>query len=154
MWKQGERAKKQKMAREEEEGEEEWDETIIFGLVELHRERGAQSQTICVGAVHAHGVLSGVPEAQIRPEAMTVAYLSYLPCAFMRSIAGFPKEGKGYFLPHTQEVPGEALCSNVWPEADKLVERMESHPDKADNDMQLDLGSGFPRLLRDSGPRA
>ena len=85
---------------------------------------------------------------------MTVAYLSYLPCAFMRSIAGFPKEGKGYFLPHTQEVPGEALCSNVWPEADKLVERMESHPDKADNDMQLDLGSGFPRLLRDSGPRA
>jgi hypothetical protein len=84
---------------------------------------------------------------------MTVAYLSYLPCAFMRSIAGFPKEGKGYFLPCTQEVPGEALCSKVWPEADKLVERMESyHPDKADNDILA--GSGFPRLLRDSGPRA
>jgi len=41
---QGERAKKQKMAREEEEGEQEWDETIIFGLVELHRERGAKAR--------------------------------------------------------------------------------------------------------------
>ena len=49
---------------------------------------------------------------------MTGAYLSYLPGAFMRSIAGFLKEGKGYFLPCAQEVPEEALYLKIWPEAD------------------------------------
>ena len=32
-------------------------------------------------------------------DAITGAYLSYLPHVFIRSIAGFLKEGKGYFLP-------------------------------------------------------
>jgi hypothetical protein len=238
MWKEGERAKKQKMAKEEEEGEEEWDETIIFGLVELPtilgvgscRNQNGKVEYIACGMLtpssaltprwpftlliagvrmallrtsHPSGsrriimtctpsptvlrcrfelnrkifqkvgihskekthsnrkqsVLSGAPEAQIRPpehgsdDGCLPQLRTALPCAFMRSIAGFPKEGKGYFLPCTQEMPGEALCSKVWPEADKLVERMESyHPDKADNDILA--GSGFPRLLRDSGPRA
>jgi hypothetical protein len=83
---------------------------------------------------------------------MTGAYLSYLPLSFMRSIAGFPKEGKGYFLPRAQEVPEESLSSKVWPEADVWLQRMESyHPDKADNEVvRLDLaGSGFLRLIRE-----
>ena len=82
---------------------------------------------------------------------MTGAYLSYLPRAFMRSIAGFPKEGKGYFLPRAREVPEEALCSKIWPETDVWLKRMETyHPDRADNEVvRLDLaGSGFLRLLR------
>ncbi len=43
------------------------------------------------------------------------AYLSYLPHTFMWSIAGFPKEGKGYFLPYTQEILEEALYLKIWP---------------------------------------
>ena len=104
-----------------------------------------------------HAELSGVEEAQIRragrwnTDAMTGAYLSYLPRAFMRSIAGFPKEGKGYFLPRAQEMPGDALCSKIWPETDIWLRCMEAyHPDRADNKVvRLDLaGSGFLRLLR------
>ena len=82
---------------------------------------------------------------------MTGAYLSYLPRAFMQSIAGFPKEGKGYFLPRAREAPEEALCSKIWPDADVWLRCMEAyHPDRADNKVvQLDLaGSGFLRLLR------
>ena len=82
---------------------------------------------------------------------MTGAYLSYLPRAFMRSIAGFPKEGKGYFLPRAREVPEEALCSKIWPETDVWLKRMEAyHPGRAENEVaRLDLaGSGFLRLLR------
>jgi hypothetical protein len=41
------------------------------------------------------------------------AYFSYLPYAFMRSITNFLKEGKGYFLPHTREVPEEALYLKI-----------------------------------------
>jgi hypothetical protein len=104
-----------------------------------------------------HAELSGVKETQIRragrwnTDAMTGAYLSYLPRAFMRSIAGFPKEGKGYFLPRAREVPDEALCSKIWPDTDVWLRRMEAyHPDRADNEVvRLDLaGSGFLRLLR------
>ena len=66
-----------------------------------------------------HAELSGVKETQIRragrwnTDAMTGAYLSYLPRAFMRSIAGFPKEGKGYFLSCVWEVLEEALCLKI-----------------------------------------
>ena len=86
-----------------------------------------------------------------KTDAMTGAYLSYLPRAFMRSIAGIPKEGKGSFLPRAQEVPEEALCSRIWPETDVWLRRMETyHPDRTDNEVvRLDLaGSGFLRLLR------
>ena len=44
---------------------------------------------------------------------MTGAYLSYLPYAFTRSIAGFLKEGKGYFLPRAREVLKEALYLKI-----------------------------------------
>ena len=101
--------------------------------------------------------LDGVPETQIRragrwnTDKMTGAYLSYLPRAFIRSIAGFPKEGKGYFLPRARETPPEALCSKIWPEADAWLQRMEAYrPNRAENEVvRLDLaGSGFLRLLR------
>jgi len=78
------------------------------------------------------------------------AYLSYLPCVFMRSIAGFPKEGKGYFLPRAWEVPEEALCLKIWPETDVWLKRMEAyHLGRADNEVvRLNLaGLGFLRLL-------
>jgi len=81
---------------------------------------------------------------------MTGAYFSYPPRAFIRSIAGFPKKKKGYFLPRARETPAGALCSKVWPEADVWLERMEAYrPGRADNDVvRLDLaGSGFLRLL-------
>ena len=100
--------------------------------------------------------LDGVPETQIRragrwnTDAMTGAYLSYLPRAFIRSIAGFPQEGKGYFLPRARETPPAALCSKIWPEVDVWLERMEAYrPGKADNEVvRLDLaGSGFLYLL-------
>src|SRR5277367_6020493 len=101
--------------------------------------------------------IRGVPEAQIRragrwnTDAMTGVYLSYLPRAFMRSIAGFPQRGNAYFLPRAQEIPDEALCARIWPEVDVWLERMEAyHPDRTDNEVvRLDLaGSGFLRLLR------
>ena len=82
---------------------------------------------------------------------MTGAYLSYLPRAFIRSIAGFPKEGKGYFLPRAREVPEEALCLKIWPETDVWLKRMETyHLERADNKVVwLNLaGLGFLRLLR------
>src|SRR5436305_11011395 len=82
---------------------------------------------------------------------MTSVYLSYLPRAFIRSIAGFPQEGKGYFLPRACETPPAALCLKIWPEVDVWLERMKAYrPEKADNEVvRLDLaGSGFLRLLR------
>ncbi len=104
-----------------------------------------------------HAELGGVKETQIRragrwnADALTGAYLSYLPREYMRAIAGWPKEGKGYFLPRAQEIPDETLCSKIWPEADVWLDHMESyHPSKEDNKVvRLDLaGSGFLRLLR------
>src|SRR6266699_1124964 len=81
---------------------------------------------------------------------MTGAYLSYLPRAFMWSIAGFPKEGKGYFLPCVWEMLEEALYSKIWPETNVWLKCIEAyHLDRADNEVvQLDLtGFGFLRLL-------
>ena len=104
-----------------------------------------------------HAELDGVPEPQIRragrwnTDAMTGIYLSYLPRGFIRSIAGFPQEGKAYFLPRARETPDEALCTQIWPETDIWLQRMEAyHPDRTDNEVvRLDLaGSGFLRLLR------
>ena len=66
-----------------------------------------------------HAKLNRVLETQIRragrwnTDAMTGAYLTYLPCAFMRSIAGFPKEGKGYFLLRAQVVLDQTLYSKI-----------------------------------------
>src|SRR6266480_7155834 len=103
-----------------------------------------------------HAELYGVPESEIRragrwnTDALTGVYLSYLPRSFMRTIAGFPKEGRGYFLPRAQHTPDEALCSRIWPVADVWLARMEAyHPDRQDNKVvRCDLtGSGFLRLL-------
>ena len=47
-------------------------------------------------------------------DAITGAYLSYLPYTFMRLITGFPKEEKGYFLFYAQEVLEEALYLKIW----------------------------------------
>ena len=69
----------------------------------------------------------------------------------MRSIAGFTQQGKSYFLPRAQEIPGEALYTQIWPETDVWLERMEAcHPDRTDNEVvRLGLaGSVFLRLLR------
>ena len=131
----------------------EWNKKMFQGVGIYSKEKthSARKQSV------RHAELSGVKETQIRragrwnTDAMTGAYLSYLPRAFMRSIAGFPKEGKGYFLPRAQEVPEEALCSKIWPETDVWLKRMETyHPDRTDNEVvRLDLaGSGFLRLLR------
>jgi hypothetical protein len=131
----------------------EWNRRMFreVGISSKEKTHSARKQSV------RHAELSGVEETQIRragrwnTDAMTGAYLSYLPRAFMRSIAGFPKEGKGYFLPRAQEVPGDALCSKIWPETDVWLKLMETyHPDRADNEVvRLDLaGSGFLRLLR------
>jgi hypothetical protein len=104
-----------------------------------------------------HAELLGVPEAEIRRagrwnnDVMTSVYLSNLPRRFMRAIAGWPQEGRGYFLPRAQETPEEALCSRIWPGVDVWMERMEAYdPARDDNEVvRLDLaGSGFLRLLR------
>ena len=131
----------------------EWNKKMFQGVGIHSKEKthSARKQSV------RHAELSGVKETQIRragrwnTDAMTGAYLSYLPRAFMRSIAGFPKEGKGYFLPRAREVPEEALCSKIWPETDVWLKRMEAyHPGRAENEVaRLDLaGSGFLRLLR------
>ena len=68
----------------------------------------------------------------------------------MRSIAGFLKEGKGYFLPCAREVLEEALCLKIWPKTNVWLKRIETyHPDRADNEVvRLNLaGSRFLRLL-------
>ena len=68
----------------------------------------------------------------------------------MQSVAGFPKEEKGYFLPHTQKVPEEALYLKIWPEADVWLKCIETyHLDQADNEViWLNfVGSGFLCLL-------
>ena len=105
-----------------------------------------------------HAELLGVPDTQNRragrwgTDVMTGVYLSQLPRQFMRSTAGWPQEGKAYFLPRAQELPEEALCSRIWPEVDRWLKRMESfHPDRDDNEVvRLDLtGTGFLRLLRE-----
>jgi hypothetical protein len=46
-------------------------------------------------------------------DAITGAYLSYLPRAFIQLITGFLKEGKGYFLPRAREVLEEALYLKI-----------------------------------------
>ena len=130
----------------------EWNRKMFQG-VGIHSKEKTQSAR---KQSARHAELDGVQEAQIRragrwnTDAMTGAYLSYLPRAFIRSIAGFPKEGKGYFLPRAREIPAAALYSKIWPEADVWLERMEAYrSDRADNEVvRLDLaGSGFLRLL-------
>jgi len=83
-------------------------------------------------------------------DAIMGAYLSYLPHAFMRLITGFPKEGKGYFLPRAREVPEEVLYLKIWPKTNVWLKCIETyHPERADNKViWLDLmGLGFLRLL-------
>jgi len=129
-------------------------ERRMFEAVGIHKKEKTYSQR---KQAARHAELNGVPETQIRragrwnTDALCGAYLSYLPRAFMRSIAGFPQEGKGYFLPRAQETPEEALCSRIWPEADSWLRRMEAyHPGRDDNEVvRLDLaGTGFLRLIR------
>ena len=65
---------------------------------------------------------------------ITKAYFSYLPHMFMWSITGFPKEGKGYFLPHTQEVLEEAFYLKIWPKADVWLKYIKTyHSNQANN---------------------
>jgi hypothetical protein len=69
----------------------------------------------------------------------------------MRLIAGFLKEGKGYFLPCAREVLEEALCLKIWPETNVWLKCMETyHLERANNEVvRLNLtGLGFLRLLR------
>ena len=69
----------------------------------------------------------------------------------MRLIAGFLKEGKGYFLPRAREVLEEALCLKIWPETNIWLKCMETYYlERADNEViWLNLtGLGFLRLLR------
>ena len=78
------------------------------------------------------------------------AYLSYLPRTFIQSIAGFLKEGKGYFLPYAQKVLEEALYLKIWPETNVQLKRIETYYlERADNKViWLNLtGLGFLRLL-------
>ena len=83
------------------------------GIYSKEKTHSARKQSV------RHAELSGVKETQIRragrwnTDAMTGAYLSYLPRAFMQSIAGFLKEGKGYFLPCVLEVPEEAFYLKI-----------------------------------------
>ena len=68
----------------------------------------------------------------------------------MQMIAGFLKEGRGYFLPRAQYTPDEALYLRIWPVANVWLARMEAYyPDQQDNEViWYDLtGSGFLRLL-------
>ena len=63
----------------------------------------------------------------------------------------FHRKGKAYFLPRARETPEEAPGTQIWPETDVWLQRMEAyHPDRTDNEVvRLDLaGSGFLRLLR------
>ena len=79
------------------------------------------------------------------------AYVSYLPRTFIRSITGFLKEGKGYFLSRAQEVPEEALYLKIWPKTNICLERIETYYlDRVDNKVVLLnlTGLGFLRLLR------
>ena len=81
---------------------------------------------------------------------MTGVYFSYLPRAFMRSIASFLKEGKGYFLPCAREMPKEALCLKIWLETNIQLKYIKTYYlDRADNKVvRFDLaGSGFLRLF-------
>ena len=130
-----------------------WNKRMFQG-VEIHSKETTHSPR---KQSARHGELGGVPEAQIRRAgrwntgAPTGVYLSYLPRAFIRAIAGFPQEGKAYFLPRARETPEEALCTQIWPEIDVWLQRMEAyHPDRTDNEvLRLDLaGSEFLRLLR------
>ena len=78
------------------------------------------------------------------------AYLSYLPYVFMWSIAGFLKEGKGYFLPYIQEILEEALYLKIWPKTNVWLKYIKTYYlDRANNKViQLNLaGLGFLRLL-------
>ena len=79
-------------------------------------------------------------------DVITGAYFSYLLCAFMWLIAGFPKERKGYFLPYMWKVLEEALYLKIWPKADIWLKCIETyHPDWANNKViQFDFaGLGF-----------
>lgn len=83
------------------------------GIYSKEKTHSARKQSV------RHAELGGVSESQIRraerwnTDAMTGVYLSYLPRGFIRSIAGFPQEGKTYFLPRAQKTPEEALCTQV-----------------------------------------
>ena len=81
---------------------------------------------------------------------MIGAYFSYLLCVFIWLIAGFLKEGKGYFLPYIREILKEALYLKIQPKTNIWLKYMETyHLDRANNKViQLDLiGLGFLGLF-------
>ena len=83
-------------------------------------------------------------------DAITGAYLSYLPYTFIQLITSFLKEGKGYFLPYTREVLEEALYLKIQSKTNVQLKYIETYYlERANNKViRLNLiGLGFLRLL-------
>lgn len=75
---------------------------------------------------------------------MATHYLSRLPRAFMRAVAGFPQTPGNYYLKRGYAVPPDALVSKIWPWVDEALAMYERGDIK-----KVDLcGIEFLRLLK------
>ena len=74
---------------------------------------------------------------------MATHYLSRLPRAFMRAVAGFPQTPGNYYMKRGYAVPPDALVSKIWPWVDEALAMYERR------DIKVDLcGIEFLRLLK------
>jgi hypothetical protein len=101
-----------------------------------------------------HAELAGVAESQIRRaghwnlDVMTNAYIDGLPLEFIRSMAGFRKEGGSFFLPRARITPPDALQRQIWPEVDHWIAKYAAYNSKAkDNGVERSDKAGMGHLL-------
>lgn len=86
-------------------------------------------------------------------DSLTSAYLSRLPKKFIRTMAGFPGTGSGYYLPRAQQKPSLALQQEVfpWVEAAELrIARRGKRKAYSDGGLDEDdfAAQGFIELLK------
>ena len=78
---------------------------------------------------------------------MANVYLSGLPRAFMRTMAGFPRQGS-FYLPRADVIPPPALTQHVFPDVEGWLNCFDGVPGTENPESDL-AGQGFLRLLQE-----
>ncbi|KAG2221844.1 hypothetical protein INT45_003558 [Circinella minor] len=95
--------------------------------------------------------IRGAGESDIRRaghwtnDALESAYLTNLPRALLRVMAGFHKDGGRFYLRHAIEKPDPKLCRKVFPMVKVWQERINQGRDHGDQSIAAD---GFLQMLR------
>ena len=71
---------------------------------------------------------------------MMKAYLTYLPCKFLRAMAGFNPSVQGnFYLPHVKVMPPPSLKHTMWPWVDEWLEWFELNVGDKEVEQELEV---------------